>query len=80
MVLAAMLKESILRKARKEGFEQGLKIAREARLKKMREEHRKRWDEAYARFGFEVEGVLMLPCTPEVQRFIEGEDEPEKEG
>ena len=58
MVLAAMLKESVNRKAREEG-------RREAR-----EERRKRWDEAYARFGFEVDGVLMLPLTPEVERFL----------
>ena len=35
-----------------------------------REEYRKRWDEAYARFGVEVDGVLMLPLTPEVERFL----------
>ena len=54
MVLAAMLKESVMKKAREEG----------------REEYRKRWDEAYARFGVEVDGVLMLPLTPEVKRFL----------
>ena len=54
MVLAAMLKESVMKKAREEG----------------REECLKRWDEAYARFGIEVDGVLMLPLTPEVERFL----------
>ena len=65
MVLAAMLEESVKRKAREEGFAEG--------LKKEREEHRKRWDEACARFGFEMDGVLMLPWTPEVERFLWGE-------
>ena len=68
MVLAAMK----ARQLKAEGIEQGIEQERKRRQKRV--------DEAYARFGFEVEGVLMLPCTPEVQRFIEGEDEPEKEG
>ena len=41
-----------------------------------RKEQRKRVEEAYARFGVEVNGVLMLPKTPEVDRFLAGEDEP----
>ena len=40
-----------------------------------RKDQRKREDEAYAKFGFEVDGVLVLPRTPEVQRFLAGEDE-----
>ena len=60
MVLAAMLNESVKREARKEA----------------REEHIKRWKEAFDRFGFEVDGVVMLPMTPEVERFLAGEDEP----
>ena len=67
MVLAAMLKESVLKKAREEGREE------------VREQRRKRWDESYARFGFEVDGVLVLPWTPEVQRFLDGQDEPDSE-
>ena len=62
MVLAAMLKESVMKKAREEGRREG--------RRKVREERRKRWDEAYARFGIEVDGVLMLPLTPEVERFL----------
>ena len=50
---------------------------------KARKEERKkqlmRADEAYAKFGVEVEGVLMLPRTPEVQRFLAGEEDPESE-
>ncbi len=30
-------------------------------------------EEAYARFGVEVNGVVMLPRTPEVERFLAGE-------
>ena len=59
MVLAGMLKESVMRKAREES----------------REEGRKRWDEANAKFGVEVNGALMLPWTPEVRRFLDGEDD-----
>ena len=61
MVLAAMLKESVMRKAREEG-------AREERKRRL-----KRWNEAFDRFGFEVDGVVMLPLTPEVERFLDGE-------
>ena len=35
-----------------------------------RAEQRKLEDEAYKRFGIEVEGVLVLPRTPEVERFL----------
>ena len=59
MVLAGMLKESVMRKAREEA----------------REEGRKRWGEACAKFCIEVNGVLMLPWTPEVRRFLDGEDD-----
>ena len=38
-----------------------------------RQEQRKREDEAYKRFGIEIEGVLALPRTPEVERFLAGE-------
>ena len=63
MVLAGMLKESVKRKARIEG------------LKEVREERRKRWEEAYGKFGVEMNGVLMLPKTPEVERFLAGDPE-----
>lgn len=39
-----------------------------------RREQRKREAQAYQRFGVEVNGVRMLPDTPEVQRFLSGED------
>ena len=40
-----------------------------------RAEQRKLEDEAYKRFGVEVDGVLVLPRTPEVERFLAGEPE-----
>ena len=36
---------------------------------------RKRYQEAYARFGIEVNGVLMLPNTQEVEKFLSGQSE-----
>ena len=63
MVLAAM--------KIKEWKEQGRNEGR----KEERKRQRQREDEAYARFGVEVEGVLMLPRTPEVERFLAGETE-----
>lgn len=65
MVLAAMLKESVLKKAREEGRREARKEIRERRLK--------RWNEAFDRFGVEVDGVVMLLKTPEVERFLDGE-------
>ena len=61
MVLAAM--------KIKEWKEQG---GKEGRVEE-RERWRKRRQEAVARFGVEVNGVLMLPQTPEVERFLAGE-------
>ena len=63
MVLAAM--------KIKEWKEQGRTEGR----KEERKRQRQREDEAYARFGVEVKGVLMLPRTPEVERFLAGETE-----
>ena len=52
------------------------------KIKEWKEQARKdqlrRVDEAYAKFGVEVNGVVMLPRTPEVQRFLAGEDESER--
>ena len=53
-----------------------------ARIKELkrqgRREERARYREAYRRFGVEVDGVVMLPDTPEVQAFLDGE--PDKAG
>ena len=67
MVLAGMKIKQLREEGRKEGVEQGIERERKRR--------RKREEEARAKFGFEVEGVLVLPQTPEVERFLAGEDE-----
>ena len=41
-------------------------------------ERDKQYREAYQRFGVVVDGVLMLPRTPEVQAFLDAK--PEKPG
>ena len=40
-----------------------------------RAEQRNRREEAYKRFGVEVDGVMMLPNTPEVQGFLNNRDD-----
>ncbi len=35
---------------------------------------KRRRREAYRRFGFKVDGVLVLPQTPEVEAFLNGEE------
>ena len=67
MVLAGMKIRQWREEGRKEGVEQGVEQERKRR--------RKREEEARAKFGVEVDGVLMLPQTPEVERFLAGEDE-----
>ena len=46
---------------------------REQGRREGRERQRQREEEAYARFGVEVNGVLMLPRTFEVEQFLAGE-------
>ena len=60
-----------LKRGLKTGLKTGLKQGREA----AREESRTRMQHALERFGVEVNGVRMLPDTPEVQKFLEGEDD-----
>ena len=67
MVLAAMK----ARQLRAQGIEQGIEQERKRR--------QKRDEEARSKFGIEVDGVLVLPQTPEVERFLAGEDEQESE-
>ena len=50
-----------------------MKKAREEGRREAHEELLKRWNDAFDRFGVEVDGVLMLPWTPEVERFLRGE-------
>ena len=47
---------------------------KEAGRKEQRQAQQKRREEAYERFGVEVDGVVMLPRTPEVEAFLNGED------
>ena len=65
MVLAGMKIKQWREEGRKQGIEQGVEQERERR--------RKRDEEARAKFGIEVDGVLVLPQTPEVERFLDGE-------
>ena len=65
MVLAGMKIRQWREEGRKQGIEQGIEQERRRR--------RKREEEARAKFGVEVNGVLMLPQTPEVERFLAGE-------
>lgn len=54
----------------KRATERGLKQGRE----EGRETQRERRREAMSRFGVEVNGIRMLPDTPEVRIFLDGED------
>ena len=57
-----------------------------ARIKKLkaegraegRKEQKARLEEAYKRFGVEVDGKVMLPRTPEMERFLAGEEPAEE--
>lgn len=69
MVLATMRAIKLKEEARKEGRAEG---QAEGRMEE-RERRRKREEAARAKFGVEVNGVLMLPQTPEVREFLEGE-------
>ena len=71
MVLAGMKIRQWREEGRKQGIEQGIEQERKRR--------RKREEEARTKFGVEVDGVLMLPQTPEVERFLSGEDEQDLE-
>ena len=51
-----------------EGYAEGLAEGRAAA-------RRKRYQEAYERFGVAVDGVLMLPNTLEVEKFLSGQSE-----
>ncbi len=56
----------LMEKGRKEGRQEGRE---EGHL-----EREARYAEAYRRFGVEVDGVVMLPRTPEVQAFLDGQE------
>ena len=75
MVLAAMKIKEWKEQGRTEGRTEGRMEGRMEGRKEERKRQRQLEDEAYARFGVEVDGVLMLPRTPEVERFLAGETE-----
>ena len=54
--------------------EQAERKAEERGMKRGEERQRARRREAMSRFGVEVDGIRMLPDTPEVQRFMDGEE------
>jgi uncharacterized protein (DUF58 family) len=74
-----LLIPAAVKKIRNEGVEEGIEIGREEGREIGREEtlgdQRKRRAEAYRRFGVEVDGVRMLPDTPEVEEFLSGTSE-----
>ena len=72
MVLAAMK----IKEWKDQGREEGLEAGREEGLEAGQERQRKREEEAYLKFGVEMDGVLMLPRTPEVARFLSGDPTP----
>lgn len=69
MVLATMRAIKLKEEARKEGRQEGRAEERKRR--------RKQEEAALSKFGVEVNGVLMLPQTPEVREFLEGEPDEE---
>ena len=56
------------KKAKDEGREEG-RVEERERLKK---EYNDRYRAAYEKFGIEMDGMLVLPLTPEVERFLAG--------
>ena len=65
VVLAMVLATMRAIKLKEEGRAEGRKEERQRR--------RKREEAALAKFGVEVDGVLMLPQTQEVREFLESE-------
>ena len=58
-----------------QGMERGIEQGMERGIERGREQQRSRRREALDRFGVEVNGVRMLPDTPEVQNFLDGDEE-----
>ena len=61
---------------REEGLVEGQALGREEGLvegqAKERQAQSRRREEAYRRFGIEVDGVQVLPNTPEIEDFLDG--------
>ncbi len=73
MVLATMRAIKLKEQARKEGHAEGREEGHAEGREEERKQRCKRIAAAYEKFGVEVNGVLMLPRTPEVQQFLDGE-------
>ena len=58
----------------KQGMEQGMERGLEQGIEQGRQERDKRLKEAYERFGVDLDGVRVLPRTPEIQEFLEGKN------
>lgn len=71
--LRARYREQAERRAVERGMKRGMKQGMERGIEQGMEQARARRKEALSRFGVEVNGVRMLPDTPEVQRFLDGE-------
>lgn len=59
-------------RAKAEGRAEGRVEGRAEERKRLKKEYEERYQAAYERFGIEVDGVLVLPRTPEVERFLAG--------
>jgi hypothetical protein len=70
---ASTLRARYWEQAEKRATERGLKRGLKRGIERGREEARTRMQQALERFGVEVNGVRMLPDTPEVQKFLDGE-------
>ena len=66
--------KKIMEKGRAEGRIEGRAEGRAEGRIEGRAEQRNRRAEAYRRFGVEVDGVKMLPMTPEVEDFLNNGD------
>ena len=64
-----------IERGREQGMKQGIERGMKQGIERGREQARTRREEALDRFGIEVNGVRALPDTPEVQRFLDGEED-----
>ena len=67
---ASELRDRYRQQAERKAEERGLKSG----LERGQEQQRARRREAMTRFGVEVDGVRMLPDTPEVREFLGDEN------
>ena len=63
-----------IRQIKYEGWREGYKEGTEDARQEIREQMNKRLYEAAERFGYMDNGVRVLRFTPEVRRFLAGED------